>query len=129
MVVVVGDGRPRPAAAVAAVLVALGVLAPVAGLLLSAVSSCCGSPDPVDGTPFLVGLVVGAALATSGLVLWRGGRPPATVLAPAAAAPAACALAAPGSSDFQALLPVAVVAWLALWWLLRRPVTRRWLAR
>ena len=129
MAVVVGDGRPRAVTAVTVVLMALGVLASVAGLLLSAVSSCCGSPDPVDGTPFLVGLLVGVALAASGLVLWRGGRPAATVLALAAAGPGACALAAPGSSDFQALLPVALAAWLGLAWLLRRPAPRQWLAR
>jgi hypothetical protein len=116
-------------AAATVVLVALGVLASVAGLLLSAVSSCCGSPDPADGTPLLVGLVVGVALVASGVVLWRGARPAATVLALAAAGPGACAVAASGSSDFQALLPVAVVAWLALAWLLRRSGPKRWLAR
>ncbi len=67
-------------------------------------------------------------MAGAGCSVCSRRSPCGTVLAPAAAGPAACALAAPGSSDFQALLPVALVAWLALWWLLRRPVTRRWLA-
>lgn len=122
-------GRPRGVAVAALLLVVSGLLAGVGGLLLSWVSSCCGSPDPPDGTPVLVGLVTAAGLVAAGVMLWCGGVSSTAVLALASVGPVVSGVAAAGSSDFQALLPFTVLGWVALWWLVRRPRARAWLVQ
>jgi len=124
-----GVVRPRAVGVSACLLVVTGLVAATMGLLLSWVSNCCGSPDPADGTPALVGLAAGAALGTAGVALWRRAASRTTVLGLAAVGPVVCGIAAAGSVDFQALLPFALVAWGALWFLLRRPAAGDWLVR
>jgi hypothetical protein len=126
---VVVVARPRVVAVSACLLVVSGLVAAIMGLLLSWVSNCCGSPDPPDGTPALVGLVAGASLGAAGVLLWRATASRATVLGLAAVGPVVCGVAAVGSVDFQALLPCAVVAWGGLWLVLRRPAGRGWLVK
>jgi hypothetical protein len=121
--------RPRSVAAVAVVLILVGGLSALAGITLSAASSCCGSPDPADPTPSLVGVVVAAALSAAGVGLWSGRMSRRVLLLCGAAVPAVVIAVSPSSSDFQGLAPVALLGWLWLWWYLRRPVATGWIGR
>jgi hypothetical protein len=121
--------RPRSITAVAVVLTLAGVVSALAGIALSAASSCCGSPDPADPGPALVGLAVAAAMSAAGVGLWSGRLSRRVLLLCAAAVPVVALAASPWSSDFQALVPVALLGWLWLWWYLRRPVAIGWVGR
>lgn len=94
---------------------------------MSAVSSCCGSPDPADPTPTLVGLMVAASTAAAGIGLWSGRVSRRVLLLCGAAMPAVVLAVSPSSSDFQGLVPIVVLGWLWLWWYLRRPVAIGWI--
>jgi hypothetical protein len=111
------------------VLILVGVMSALAGIALSAASSCCGSPDPADATPTLVGVVVAGAMSAAGVGLWSGRVSHRLLLLCGAAAPAVVIAVSPSSSDFQGLVPVAVIGWLWLWWYLRRPVATGWVGR
>jgi hypothetical protein len=115
--------------AVAVVLTLVGVLSALAGITMSAVSSCCGSPDPVDPTPAWVGLLVAAAMAAVGGGLWSGRVSRRVLLLCGAVVPAVILAVSPSSSDFQGLVPVVLLGWLWLWWYLRRPVAIGWVDR
>jgi hypothetical protein len=111
------------------VLTLVGVLSALAGMALSAASSCCGSADPANPAPILIGVVAAAALSVAGVGLWSGRASRRVLLLCGAAVPAVTLAASPWSSDFQGLVPVALLGWLWLWWYLRRPVAIGWVGR
>jgi len=74
-----------------------------------------------------VGILVGAALVGAATVLWAGAVPAWVVIGLASSFPLMCVVGAPTSSDLATMVPFAVVGWLALWWLLRRPGIVSWL--
>jgi hypothetical protein len=121
--------RPSSVAAVALVLILVGVLAALTGVGLSAASSCCGSSDPADPTPTLVGIVVAVALCAAGYGIWTGRASRRTVLLCAAVVPVVVLAVSPSSSDFAGLVPFVVVGWLWLWWYLRRPAASAWVGQ
>jgi hypothetical protein len=121
--------RPRSITAVAVVLTVVGVLSALAGITLSAASSCCGSTDPADPMPTLIGVVTAAAMSAAGVGLWSGRVSRRVVLLCGAAVPAVALALSPWSSDFQGLVPVVLLGWLGLWWFLRRPVAIGWFGR
>ena len=109
-------------------LVVVGLGAALAGLAGTAVSGCCGAREGGDSTPALVGLGVAAAAVLSGVLLWNGGLSRWLVLAPAAAVPLACLVAAPSSSDLAGLAPFGVAGWAALAIFVSRGRAASWLA-
>jgi hypothetical protein len=111
------------------VLILMGVLSALGGIVVSAVSNCCGSRDPADPTAALVGIGVGAALSVAGIGLWSGRLSRRILLLCAAAVPAVLVGASPSSSDVQGLVPVGLLGWLSLWWYLRRPAASGWIGR
>jgi hypothetical protein len=111
------------------VLTLLGVVAALAGIALSAVSTCCGSPDPAHPGPTVIGFVVGIALAAAGVGLWSGRMSRRCVLLCSAVAPAVLLVASAWSVDVQGLVPFVVLGWLGLWWYLRRRRATEWLGR
>ena len=64
--------RSRGAKIVAALLWVAGLAAIVVGMGFSAVSGCCGSREPADSRPVVIGLVIGSLLFAAGAVLWIG---------------------------------------------------------
>ena len=122
-------GRPGSITAVAVVLSLLGVFSGLSGMTVSATSSCCGSSDPADTTPALLGFVVAAPIVGAAVGLWTA-RMSRRVLLLCTAAPLAVAVAAsPYSLDLGSLVPVGLLAWLWLVWFLHRPVARGWVSR
>jgi hypothetical protein len=111
------------------VLTLLGVVAALAGVALSVVSTCCGSADPAEPGPTVIGFVVGMALATAGVGLWSGRMSRRFVLLCSAVAPAVLLVASAWSADVQGLVPFVALGWLGLWWYLRRPRAMEWLGR
>ena len=99
---------------VSIVLVIVGLVAALVGIAATAVDGCCGSPEPGDTTPTLVGIGVGGATILSAVLLWLGGTTRWPVLAAAAAVPVACLVAAGSSSDLAGATPFVVVAWCLL---------------
>ena len=123
-----GEPTPRPGsiAAVAVALCLLAVLSALTGVALSAVSSCCGSSEPADGTPAVVGFVAAAPFLAAGIGLWSG-RMSSRVLLVCTAVPLVVAGAAsPYSLDLAGLVPFGLLGWLGLFWYLRRPAARGW---
>ena len=110
-------------------LIIVGVLAALAGVGLSAASSCCGSPDPADPTPTLVGIVVAVAMSAAGYCLWSGRASRRTLLLCAAVMPVVVLAVSPFSLDVAGLVPIVVAGWLLLWWYLRRPAAVGWVGR
>ena len=123
------SGRPRSITAIAVALILVGVSSALVGMAASAASSCCGSSDPADPAPTLVGIMVAAALSAAGVGLWSGRVSRRVVLLCAAAVPVVALAASPWSSDFQGLVPVGLLGWLWLSWYLRRPVAVGWVGR
>ena len=121
--------RPRSITAVAVVLTLVGVLSALAGIALSAASSCCGSSDPADLTPSLVGVAVAVGLSAAGVGLWSGRVSRRVLLLCSAAVPAVVIAVSPSASDVQGLVPVVLLGWLWLWWYLRRPAAAGWVGR
>jgi len=68
---------------VSIVLVIVGLVAALVGIAATAVDGCCGSPEPGDTTPTLVGIGVGGATILSAVLLWLGGTTRWPVLAAA----------------------------------------------
>ena len=99
---------------VSILLVIVGLVAAMLGIAASALDGCCGSPEPGDTTPTLVGIGVGGATILSAVLLWVGGTTRWPVLAAAAAVPVACLVAARSSSDLAAATPIVVVGWCLL---------------
>ena len=96
-------------------------------MALSAVSSCCGSSEPADGTPAVIGFVAAAPFFAAGIGLWSG-RMSSRVLLVCTAAPLVVAgAAAPYSLDLAGLVPFGLLAWLGLLWYLRRPAALGWI--
>ena len=124
-----GGTRPRSVAVTAVVLAAAGVASVLIGLFATALDGCCGAPDSGDGTPALLGLVVGVAAGIAAVMLWLGGVSRWAVLGPSAAVPAATVAVSASSSDLAALAPFTVVGWLLLAWLVSRRAAAAWLAR
>ena len=106
-----------------------GALSVLAGIALSAVSTCCGSPDPADNTPTLVGVAVAAAAWIAGAGLWSGRMSRRAVLICAAAVPVVIIAASPSSDDLAGFVPVVLLGWGWLWWYLRRPIADGWVGR
>lgn len=75
----------------------------------------------------MAGLVVAVPLFVAAIGAWTGALSRRVVLALCLVLPIACAVGARSSLDLAALLLVTVVAWLLLWWLLRRGQPARWL--
>jgi hypothetical protein len=123
------ERRPRSIAAVAVVLFLLGVLSALSGMAVSAASSCCGSSDPSDTTPTVLGFMLAAPIFATGLGLWSGRMSRRVLLLCAAAPLAVLAAASPYSVDLSGLVPVGLLAWLWLFWYLRRPVALGWVGR
>lgn len=125
------DSARRPATVVVAglALLATALVSGCFGLLVTMVSNCCGSPEPPDRGPAILGITVAGCLALAAFGLMAGWMGRWLVLALTAAAPVTCFAAAPVSSDLGALAPVALLAWGAFAWFLRRPVPRAWLDR
>lgn len=121
--------RPGSVTAVAVLLILLGVLTVLAGIALSAVTGCCGSSEPADGTPTLIALVIGAALAATAVGLLSGQMPRRAVLFCASAVPVVVLAVSGSSSDLQGLVPFVVLGWLGLWGYLRRPAVAAWVGR
>ena len=121
--------RPPSVTAVAVVLILVGVVSALGGITVSAVSNCCGSPDPADPTAAWIGIGVAAAMSVAGIGLWSGRLPRAVLLICTAALPAVVVAVSPSSSDLAGLVPVVLLGWLALWWYLRRPAASEWIGR
>ncbi len=119
--------RPRSVSFVVVALALLAVVCVLLGLVAKQVSACCGSPDPPDGTPALVGLLVGGAVALAAAGLCAAFLPVWALVLCTAAVPITCAVAASSSSDLAALLPFAAVGWIAFWLFVRQPFVRAWL--
>jgi hypothetical protein len=121
------DGAPRPPTVtlLSIALVLLAIVTGLAGVAVSELSQSFGAD--YDRAFAVVGLLVGAALAVAGLTLWTGAAPAWLVVVLTSSFPLMCVVGASSSSDLSAMLGPAVVAWLALWWLLRRPATAAWL--
>jgi hypothetical protein len=119
--------RPAVATLLGAVLLVAALLAAVAGLAVSWVSNCCGSAEPSDPAPALLGFVVAALLAIAAYGVVRGTMPARRLVALTAAVPAACLVAAPSSSDLATLAPFALVGWAGFAWLVTRPRMTGWL--
>jgi hypothetical protein len=105
---------PRSVVVVSILLVIVGLVAALVGIAATAVDGCCGSPEPGDTTPTVVGIGVGGATILSAVLLWLGGTTRWPVLVAAAAVPAACLVAAGSSSDLAGAAPLVVVAWCLL---------------
>jgi hypothetical protein len=123
------ERRPPTVAAVAIGLAGVAMLSVLGGLALSAVSSCCGSPDPADPKPALLGVGIAVMLAAAAVGLWSGHVPRWGLLLLAAPLPLALVAASPSSADLAGLLLLVVPAWLWLWWYLRRPTAEGWVGR
>ena len=121
--------RPPSVTGVAVVLILVGVVSALGGIALSAVSNCCGSPDPADPSAALIGIGVAAAMSVASIGLWSGGLPRGVLLLCTAALPAVVVAASFSSSDLAGLVPVVLLGWLALWWYLRRPAASGWIGR
>ena len=113
---------------VSVLLVLAGVGAALVGLAASALSGCCGARDEADSTLALFGILVGAAVVVSGVLLWRGGISRSFVLVPAAVLPVARLATAPSSSDLAGLTPFALVGWVLLAVFVSRGRAAPWLA-
>jgi hypothetical protein len=119
------DTRPILVTVVSVSLVLGALVTCLAGLLVSQLTTTWGGE--YDGVYAGVGLLVGAALATAAVGLWTGSAPGWLVVCLAASFPLMCVVGASSSSDLSALAPVAVIVWLALWLLVRRPKVAAWL--
>ncbi len=113
---------------VSIVLVIVGLVAAMVGIAATAMDGCCGSPEPGDTTPTLVGIGVGGATILSAVLLWVGGTSRWPVLAAAAAVPVACLVAAGSSSDLAAAAPIVVVGWCLLAVFVSRGRPAAWLS-
>ena len=122
----VSGARPRSCTVVAVVLCALAIVVCLAGLVLTSVSACCGSPDPPDGTYAFVGSVVAAGLALAGVALWTGWLRRWVLLVLTAGLPVASVVS--GSADGAGIFVVTTLAWLAFAVFLRRPAPAAWFA-
>ena len=119
---------PRSVAVVSVVLVIVGLVAALVGIAATAVDGCCGSPEPGDTTPTLVGIGVGGATILAAVLLWLGGTSRWPVLGAAAALPVACVVAAGSSSDLAAAAPLTVVGWCILAFFVSRGRPAAWVA-
>ena len=108
-----GRMNDRSTAVASWVMVAVGVAAGVLGLLASWASNCCGSPDPADPTPAVLGVVLGAV---AWLVAWglRAGWSGGLVLGLAAVLPVGCLVVGLHSTDAAGLAPFAALGWVGL---------------
>ena len=113
---------------VSILLVIVGLVAAMVGIAATAIDGCCGSPEPGDTTPTLVGIGVGGATILSAVLLWLGGTTRWPVLAAAAAVPLACLVAAASSSDLAAAAPFVVVGWGLLAVFVSRGRAAAWLS-
>ena len=113
---------------VSIVLVIVGLVAALVGIAATAMDGCCGSREPGDTTPTLVGIGVGGATILSAVLLWLGGTSRWPVLAAAAAVPVACLVAAGSSSDLAAAAPFVVVGWCLLAVFVSRGRPAAWLS-
>lgn len=111
------------------VLSLLGVFSALSGMAVSATSSCCGSSDPADTTPALLGFVIAAPIVAAAVGLWTARMSRRVLLLCTAAPLAVVAAASPYSLDLGSLVPVGLLAWLWLVWYLRRPVALGWVSR
>jgi hypothetical protein len=121
--------RPVSVAFVAGALFVLALISASIGMLVTSLSSCCGSGESSDGTYALIGLAVGGALSVAGIGLWFGSLSRRTLLGLTLPPLAVCALAADSSSDLGALLPLAALGWLAFVVYVYRPAVSLWLGR
>jgi hypothetical protein len=121
--------RPGSITTVAVVVTLVGALSALAGMGMSAASTCCGSSDPADPMPTLVGVAVAVAMSAAGAGLWSGRMSRRRVLLCGAAVPAVVLAVSPWSSDFASLVPLVVLGWLWLWWYLRRSGAVGWVGR
>jgi hypothetical protein len=120
-----GDARPVGVILSSIALSLVGLVTGLVGISLSKATTIWGAN--YDGTYAVVGLLAGAALVAAAAVLWRGAAQAWLVMVLAASFPLMCAVGSLSSSDLSTLLPLAVVAWLALWFVLRRPAVAAWL--
>jgi hypothetical protein len=109
-------------------LVIVGLVAAMVGIAASALDGCCGSPEPGDGTPTVLGIGVGGPMILSAVLLWLGGTSRWPVLAAGAAVPIACLVAAGSSSDLAAAAPIVVVGWCLLAVFVSRGRPAAWLS-
>jgi hypothetical protein len=122
--------RPPPwsVTVVSILLVIVGLVAAMLGIAATAMDGCCGSREPGDTTPTLVGIGVGGATILSAVLLWVGRTSRWPVLAAAAAVPVACLVAAGSSSDLAAAAAFAVVGWCLLAVFVSRGRPAAWLS-
>jgi hypothetical protein len=57
------------------VLILVAVVSALGGIAVSAVSNCCGSPDPTDPTAAWIGIGVAAAMSVASIGLWTVDNP------------------------------------------------------
>ena len=103
---------------------ALGAL--VIGALMTLVS---GIDPPPEAVYAVIGLVAAGCCASAALGVWSARLTRAAVLALAATVPLASLAGATQGVDFEALALLAILAWLGLALLLRRPAPAHWLTR
>jgi len=120
--------RPAAAVVIGTVLLLAALATAVAGLLLSWASSCCGSADSSDPVPALLGLGVASLLCLAAFGLIGGWMRRRTLVAVTAVVPVACLAGASTSSDLAGAVPVALVGWGVLAWLVSRPALAGWLS-
>ena len=121
--------RPRRVSLTAVALAVVAAGSALSGIGMTMASNCCGSPDPADPAPLMIGVAVAVVYALAAAALWQGSGSRRTVGAMTAAAPVACLLAAPFSMDFAALFVPALLGWLAVCALLRSERCAAWFAR
>lgn len=119
--------RPAAVAVVGGCLAVLSLAAAVTGLGLSWVSSWRGSREPASPLPAMAGLAVAAALALAAWGLVTGRLRRAVILALTAVAPLTLLAASGSSSDASGAVVPAFALWLALAYLLSRPMAAAWL--
>jgi hypothetical protein len=118
--------RPSFVKITAPLLCVAGLVAFLAGIGLSWASSCCGSSDPADGKPALIGFLILVIYVTAGFLLWTGLTNRAVVAVLTGAIPVALGLTSAASSDAGGLFIPLVVVWVGFCWSLRAPVVGQW---
>lgn len=119
--------RPRAVLPVAMVLVAAGFGAAFTGGLWASIADCCGTTEPGELEPLVLGLLVGGATMVAGVLLVGGTTSARTVALLAAAVPVASIAATLWSPGWALLAVPATAAWLVLVHWLRGPEITTWL--
>jgi len=118
--------RPAGVAVAALLLWLVAVAVALLGVAATLMSSCCGSADPPDSGPMLLGLVVAVLYAVAGTCLWTGRPNRVLIVALTGVLPIVHAALLSRSSDAATIFLPVLVAWAGLCVLLRSATTASW---